>query len=189
MLGQWIARAVLAGGLAVAAAPAPAAPAWEVDPAASRLAFSVRQGTQTIEGGFARWNAAIRFDPADLAGSGVEVTVDLSSLATGDPERDRQTRAPELFDLARFPEARYRTLAFRPRGGDTYEVEAELTLKGVTRPLTHPVTITIEGERATARGEVVLDRRAFGFGTGPLESEQILGGQIQVRFEVRARRS
>jgi polyisoprenoid-binding protein YceI len=164
-------------------------PAWTVDPAASRLAFEARQGAQAIRGRFARWNAAIRFDPADLAGSTVTVEVDPTSLESGDANRDKQAQAAEFFDTARHPVARYRTRSFHPLGEDRFEVEAELTLKGVTRPLRHPVRIRVEGDRASASGEVSLKRRDFGFGSGVFESDQILGSEILVRFTVEAHRS
>ncbi len=163
-------------------------PAWKADPAKSRLAFTAVQGAQVIEGSFGRWTVAIRFDPADLAGSSVEVAVDPTSVATGDPNRDKQAQAAEFFDSARHPEARYRTLAFEPRGEGLYEVVAELSLKGVTRPIRHPARISVEGERAVASGEVVLRRREFGFGSGVFDSEQILGPEIRVRFLVEASR-
>lgn len=179
----------LAVGLALAGKSAAAAPDWSLVPEASRLGFTARQGAQPIAGSFARWTARIRFDPADLPGSAVEVVVDLTSVATGDPARDKQAQAAEFFDSARTPEARYRSRAFKALGGNSFEVEAELTMKGVTRPLTHTVRIAVEGDRATAEGEVPLRRRDFGFGSGLFDSEQILGAEILVRFSLQAMRS
>ena len=165
-----------------------AAPVWSVDPAKSRLGFTARQGGQLLEGSFARWRAEIRFDPADLAGSSVLVEVDLASLLSGDVNRDKQAQAAEFFDSARYPKGRYRTLAFEAKGDGLYEVAAELSLKGVTRPIRHPVRIEIADKRASATGEVVLLRREFGFGSGVFDSEQILGPEIVVRFRVEASR-
>lgn len=188
MVRRRAAASLLAVGLAFASAPAGAAIDWIVDPGRSRLAFSTRQGAQPIEGSFARWTATVRFDPADLASSAVEVVVDLTSVATGDAARDKQAQAAEFFDSARTPEARYRSRAFRALGDDRYEVDAELSMKGVTRPLTHHVRITVDGDRATAAGEVPLRRRDFAFGTGLFESEQVLAAEILVRFSLQARR-
>ncbi|MCS6779816.1 MAG: YceI family protein [Geminicoccaceae bacterium] len=171
------------------AAPVAAAPGWTLVPEKSRLAFEARQGTQPIQGSFARWTAAIRFDPEDLAGSAVEVEVELASVSTGDRNRDQQAQAREFFDVARTPRARYRTVTFRPRSEGVYEVEALLEMKGITRPLRHPVRITIDGDRFLAEGEARLLRREFRFGEGVFDSEQILGPEILVRFAVEARRS
>ncbi len=184
--GLGLAAAALAvlGGAGAGAEP----PAWTVDPANSRLAFTALQGAQVIEGSFARWTAAIRFDPADLADSVVEVAVDPTSVVTGDPNRDKQAQAAEFFDSTRHREARYRTLAFEAKGDGLYEVVAELSLKGVTRPIRHPARINVADGRAVASGEVVLRRRDFGFGSGVFDSEQILGPEIRVRFLVQASR-
>jgi polyisoprenoid-binding protein YceI len=189
MIARRLGRTAAALVLLVAGPAGAEPPVWTVDPAKSRLAFTARQGGQAIEGAFTRWTARIRFDPADLAGSSVEVLVDLTSVLTGDPNRDKQAQAAEFFDTARFPEARYRTLAFEAKGDDLFEVVAELSLKGVTRALRHPARIRIDGARATASGEVSLHRRDFGFGSGVFDSEQILGPEILVRFVVEARRS
>jgi polyisoprenoid-binding protein YceI len=188
MVRRRLAAVALAAGLALAGGSAVGAPAWTVDPATSRLGFTTRQGAQPIEGAFTRWTARIRFDASDLAGSSVEVVVDLASVASGDPARDKQAQSAEFFDSARTPEARYRTRAFRALGGDRFEVDADLSMKGVTRPLTHTVRIVLDGDRATAEGEVALSRREFGFGSGLFESEQILAAEIRVRFSLRATR-
>lgn len=187
--GTRLLRAAAALAPVLLAAPVAAATSWTLVPERSRLAFEARQGAQPIQGTFARWTAAIRFDPADLASSAVEVEVELASLATGDRNRDQQALAREFFDVARTPRARYRTVTFHPQSEGSYEVEAELEMKGITRPLRHPVRITIDGDRFLAEGEARLLRREFRFGEGVFDSEQILGPEILVRFSVEARRS
>ncbi|MCS6878933.1 MAG: YceI family protein [Geminicoccaceae bacterium] len=172
--------------LATLAASAAAAAEWRLVPESSRILFETRQGAQRIEGGFARWTASIRFDPRDLAGSKVELEVELTSVFTGDVNRDKQALSAEFFDVARWPRARYRTLAFRARNDGVYEVEAELQMKGINRRLVHPARIEIEGERARAAGEVRIERRAFRFGEGPFDSDQILAPEILVRFAIEA---
>ncbi len=189
MLARLLARTAIAAWLAAAPPAVAEPPDWRIDPERSELAFRARQGAQTIDGRFTRWTARIRFDPAELDRSAVEVEVDLTSVATGDANRDKQAQSAEFFDTARTPVATYRTRALASAGDDRFEVDAELTLKGVTRPLRHPVRITIDGERAVATGEVVLHRREFGFGSGVFDSEQILGAEILVRFRVEASRS
>ena len=127
--------------------------------------------------------------PIGGSGSSVLVEVDLASLLSGDVNRDKQAQAAEFFDSARYSKGRYRTLAFEAKGDGLYEVAAELSLKGVTRPIRHPVRIEIADKRASATGEVVLLRREFGFGSGVFDSEQILGPEILLRFVVEASRS
>lgn len=173
------------GALLLSAGPI-SAMEWRLVPEASRISFETRQGAQKITGSFTRWTAQIRFDPEDLASASVEVTVELGSLRTGDGNLDRQALAPEFFDVARSPQARYRTIAFRPQGDGVFLVEAELAMKGVAQRIHHPVRITLDGTRARADGEVRLDRRLFRF-EGPSRANK--SSPLRSSCALRSRRS
>lgn len=165
-----------------------AATAWRPVPEASRLGFAAMQGSNTVEAGFERFAAEIVFDPGDLPNARVIVTVDVASLRTGDPKIDAQILSAAGLDAARFPQARYETLALRPKGGDRYEVHARLSLRGVTREVTHDARITIAGGEARAMGEVPLFRTDFGIGQGPFATGSIVSVEVTVRFDLTARR-
>jgi polyisoprenoid-binding protein YceI len=82
--------------------------------------------------------------------------------------------------------ARYVTRAVRPLGGDSYEVEADLDLRGVTRPLTHAATIAAGPEEARATGEVEIARADWGVGQGQPRAD--VGAVVTVRFDLAATR-
>ena len=147
--------------------PAPAAAAqWRVDPARSSIAVTFDVGGKPVEARFKKFKAEVTFDPKDLGASRVVITVDLASFRSGDAQRDQMVGAAEFLGTGAAGTARYATRGFTAKGGDNYEVAAELTLKGVTQPLNHQATIAIKGGEAHAQGEVKLDRLAFGVGAG-----------------------
>lgn len=196
MRRQWrrLAAAVLllvplAGGLVTATAAAAEAPAWIVDPAESRLSFSGTQGGAPFEGRFERFTADIRFDPADPATQRILIVIDAASLATGSRERDLTAKDADFLAVARYPEARLAVTSVRRAADGRYEASAELTLRGVTRPLALPFTLSIAGETARAAGEVSIDRVDFGVGQGGWASGDIVGRTVSIRFAVTARRS
>jgi polyisoprenoid-binding protein YceI len=175
------------GGFLVLGALAEAAD-WQVDPARSAVTVEVDQGGRPLTGRFERFAAEIRFDPNDLAGARAVVTMDLASFRTGDGQRDQIAASQEFLAAASQPEARYATRSFKALGGDRYEVEAELTLKGVTKVLAHPATIAVSGEEAHAVGEVTLARTEFGVGTKQFPRGDQVGLAVKVRFDLVARR-
>ena len=99
----------LALAFAVTAAPAFAAPApaWTIDKAASKVAFASSFDGSAFSGSFRRWDAAIRFDPANLAGSSVTATFDMASAVTGEATRDQSLLEPDWFSTKAFPKATF----------------------------------------------------------------------------------
>lgn len=180
--------------LVLAAAPLLAGPAgaraadWLLEPAASAITFEARQGATQLSGAFKRFEAEIGFDPARPETARILVDVDVSSLELGDPKRRGEVLSQAGLNAAEFVRAHYETRALRPVGEGRYQVEAQLTLRGVTLPVAHEVVIRVSGATATAEGVVPVDRNAFGVGQGPFASEEVLAAEILVRFSIAARR-
>jgi polyisoprenoid-binding protein YceI len=183
-------RLILALALAIAAGVARAAPAppWTVDKAASSIHFSSSYEGTAFGGGFSRWDAAIRFDPANLAGSSVTATIDVASVATGDADRDQALPTDTLLAAAKFPRAVFAAHAFKALGADRYEAVGTLTLRGVTKPLTLPFTLAIKGREARMNAAVDLDRLAFGVGQKEWRSTASLPAAVNLKIAISARR-
>ena len=152
----------------VFAAPAMASPAtWTVDPAKSSLTFAVSVSGQTVTGKFKAFGALIAFDPADLAHSSAKITMPMEEAKTGDATRDAMLLKPAWFNILDFPQAVFQTTSFASLGGNKYEAKAKLALKGVTKDITLPFTLHINGNTAVMKGETELKRLEFGVGQGP----------------------
>jgi polyisoprenoid-binding protein YceI len=176
--------------LGLTAAPALAAPSvWTVDPGASRLAFQGAVNGTPFTGVFRRWNAQIAFDPKALAASSVAVSVDLASAASGDADRDQTMPAADWFWVAKFARASFVSRAFRDLGGGRYVATGDLTLRGVTRPISLPFTLAIAGDKAVMKGSAVIDRTAFGVGQGQWKSGDVVATKVTVNVDVTARRA
>ncbi|HEX4740744.1 MAG TPA: YceI family protein [Caulobacteraceae bacterium] len=176
--------------LGLAAAPAMAAPAvWTVDPAASKLAFQGAVNGAPFAGVFRRWNAQIAFDPKALAASHVAVSVDVASAASGDADRDQSMPATDWFWVAKFARASFVSHAFRDLGGGRYVAVGDLTLRGVTRPISLPFTLSIAGDKAVMKGATVIDRTAFGVGQGQWKTGDVVATKVTVNVAVTAHRA
>jgi polyisoprenoid-binding protein YceI len=177
-------------GLAALAPAAWAAPApnWTVDPS-SKLGFRGVMGGDAFNGTFRRWSAQIAFDPKNLTGSKVVVSVDAASAVTGDADRDSALPTADWFDAAKFPKATFVTRSFRDLGGGKYEALGDLSLRGVTRPVALDFTLQISGDKAVMTGQTVLDRTAFGVGQGQWKAGDTLKPQVVVVVALSARQA
>lgn len=170
---------------ALLAGPAAAEPAaWRIDPQASTIAVTATQMGGAFEGRFRRFEADIRFDPDDLAGSRAVVTIETGSLDTGNDQRDAAARGPEWFDVAAHPVARFEASAFRALGGGRYAAAGTLAIKGHARPVELPFDLAIAAGRARAAGTLTVRRADFALGTGEWAANGVIGAQVAIRIEV-----
>jgi polyisoprenoid-binding protein YceI len=164
----------------------PAPGVWEIDPGHAEVAFIGRHLMLTkVRGRFTgvSGGVAIAEDPAR---SHLEVTVDMASVDSGDRTRDDHLRSADLFDVDNHPVAMFRSTSIT-RTGTSGTVTGDLTIKGVTRP----VTLQVEylghvrdpwgGDRACFSAHATLDREDWG-----LTWNMILeGGGLVVSKEIR----
>jgi polyisoprenoid-binding protein YceI len=177
--------------LAVSLFPAAAAPAtWNVDQARSSLQFVVEVNGQKVTGKFAAFGALIAFDPADLGHSSAKITIDMTAAKSGDATRDAMLLKPDWFNVLDFPQAIYQTTGFVSKGGNAYEAQGKLTLKGVAQNVALPFTLSIKGNTAVAKGETTLMRRAFNVGAGKdFETAKPVALGVKVMVNVTAKRA
>lgn len=164
------------------------AAAWTMDSPRSQLSFTGSQAGSAFEGEFKRFDADIHFDPANLATSRVAVGIEMASVDTGNQERDVVVRSADWFSVAQFPKARFETEAIQALGDDRYQAAAMLTIRNVTRPVTLPFTLTVEGGEAHATGTLPILRTDFGVGQGQWATGDMVGRDVIIRFDLRARR-
>lgn len=185
---QAVAPAAAPEPAAAAAAPAGPAPAWAVDAGASAIRFSGTHAGAKFDGRFDRWNADIRFDPANLAGSRVTVTIETGSAATGDAMRDASLTETEWFNPKAQPTARFEAVTFTALGANRFAADGRLTIKGVTRPLRLPFTLDIAGETATMRAQATVDRTRFDLGMSSDAAGEWVSKEIELSISVKAQK-
>jgi polyisoprenoid-binding protein YceI len=170
----------------------PATGTYALDPSHAHVGFKVRHlMVSKVRGGFSDVAATVTVadEPTD---SSIEVIVGVASIDTHDDQRDAHLRSPDFFDVEAHPSMTFRSTAVRHLGGDRWQVDGELSLHGVTAPLT--LVATFEGkvqdpwgnERIgfTATGEV--DREVFGLTwNAALETGGVVVGR-QVQLEIEA---
>ncbi|TZF90320.1 YceI family protein [Cognatilysobacter lacus] len=169
--------------LVLALVALPAAAANYVQAPGSTLGFSAKYQGEVFTGGFPSFATRMSFDPKALATSKLDVGIALVSAATGDRDRDTNLRGSDFFNVARFPQARYVATRFRALGGNRYAADGQLSLRGVTRPVTLLFTWT-PGVKPVLLGQATVKRLDFGVGSGDWADTDIISNEVAVNTRV-----
>jgi polyisoprenoid-binding protein YceI len=142
---------------------------WKVDPIHSGVEFQVKHlGIATVKGQFNEFEGTLEAGPDGAKAYG---TVQTASVDTREPQRDEHLRSADFFEVDTYPEIGFRSTAIRPVGEDELEIDGELTIHGVTRPIT--LRAEIEGTETDLQGN---DR------VGLSASAQINRSDYEMRF-------
>jgi polyisoprenoid-binding protein YceI len=141
---------------------------YEVDPTHSFVQFRIKHlGFSWLYGRFNTLSGELSYDAEQPEASTIAVEIDTNSVDTNHAERDKHLRGEDFLDVSKYPSATFKSTKFTPEGeGGT--LEGELTLHGVTKPITIEVTKIGEGTdpwggyRAGFSGTTTLTRKDFG---------------------------
>ena len=172
---------LLAAGLTLAAAPAPAD---DIDYAKSRIGFRFKQMNVPVEGGFKKFRAQLRFDDKRPEAARAEIEVDLASIDTGSPEGDVEAQRKSWFDTAAHPTAKFVSSSVKRVAPDRFEISGQLTLKSRTHALTVPVEVTRSATERQFAGSFVLKRLEFAIGEGVWADTETVADAVEVRFRI-----
>jgi polyisoprenoid-binding protein YceI len=143
---------------------------WSIDPSHTSAGFGVRHMmVSTTHGQFTKVAGAVEIDDADVTRSQIDVTIDAASIDTRDAKRDEHLRSADFFDVAKYPTITFRSTRIVKGEGGKLLATGNLTLHGVTRPVTltidsltpsskTPWGTTVRGATATGK----LSRKEFG---------------------------
>ena len=177
----------------IAYAPVPGGD-YRIDPAHSTIGFAIRHyEINWVSGRFKDFNGTIRYDEKDVTKSSVEFTAKVESIDTGIENRDKHLRTADFFDVAKYPEMSFKSTRVERRGNG-YVLHGDFTLRGITKPVAIPFTVTgaIKDPRGNTRfgveAKTTIDRRDFGITWGkPLEGGGLdLGNEVTVNLSLEA---
>jgi polyisoprenoid-binding protein YceI len=169
---------------------------WKIDPAHSEADFSIKHmSISTVHGTFRGIAGVIKFDPADVTKSSVDATIDVSSVDTGVAARDSHLKSPDFFDASKYPTMTFKSTSVI-RDGDHYNVNGNLTLHGVTKPVVLKLDEPGKEEpgmdgKSVHRGfeaTTTIDRKDFGLTwNGALKSgDSVLGDEVKIELDIEA---
>lgn len=128
---------------------------WQIDVTHSELTFRIRHFVSRVRGRFGQWSGTIVADPQNLNAGSVEVTIQATSIDTGNERRDADLRSANFFLVDSFPTITFKSTKVGLQGS-TLRLTGDLTIKGITKP------VVLEGEFNGFEG-AAAPRQRIGF--------------------------
>ncbi|MGI9494010.1 MAG: YceI family protein [Geminicoccaceae bacterium] len=170
------------------AVPAQAAEVYYTDQGHTEVRFGwSHAGVSMQTGEFTTASGKLMLDPDNIEQSSISVTIDAASVSTGFEALDKHLKSADFLEVETYPEITFESTSVERTGDTTANVTGDLTIHGVTKPVTLETTLTHRGEHPVAamidyyKGQWVafsatteIDHQAFdvgGFSTGPISIE------------------
>jgi len=153
-------------------------------PAESNIRFISKQMGVPVEGVFKRFTVQSQFDPKRPEASSVSLSVDLLSTEIGSADTEKELKKPGWFDSVRRPNATFASSAIKSVAPGKYEVDGQLSIKGVSQRVLVPVTLTQRGSVTYADGTFQIKRMDFKIGDGEWNDISIVANEVIVKFRL-----
>ncbi len=166
---------------------------WNLDPTHTEIGFSVRHIMSKVRGKFETFEGTlVTADP--ITDSKVTVEVDLSSINTGTADRDAHLRSQDFFDTENHPKMTFVSTGVVQKSDDSFVVQGDLAIKGVTKPVELDVDFLGEGgdpwggTRVGVEATGQISRKEFGIDFNiPLEGDKVMiGDKITITINAEA---
>ncbi|OLC92403.1 MAG: protein yceI precursor [Acidobacteria bacterium 13_1_40CM_4_58_4] len=163
--------AALAGLATVLSMPAGATTSnWQIDPQHSSAQFAVRHmAISTVRGAFSKVSGTLMLDDKDISKSRVEVSIDVSTVDTREPDRDKDLRSERFFDVAHYPTMTFKSKKVEQIAPGKLKATGDLTIRGTTKEVvldvdgpTAPVKDPWGNQRLAATATAKINRQDFG---------------------------
>lgn len=181
-----------------APAPSKLTGRYTIDPTHSRIGFVARHAMVTkVRGSFNEFEGSGSFDADNPQNSTIDLTIAAASIDTRNADRDAHLRSNDFFDMDTYPQISFVSTAVEQVGDDEYRVTGDLTIKGVTNPVTIDFEYTgaavdpYGNQRIGLDGKTTVNRKDWGISwNAALEAGGVLVGEkVTLEFEVSAIRT
>ena len=168
---------------------------YKIDPAHSIIGFAIRHlEIAWVEGRFKDFAGTIHYDDRDVTKSSVEFTAKIESIDTGVAARDKHLRTADFFEAVKYPEMTFKSTRVERKGKDRYVLHGDFTLRGVTKQVSLPFTITgaIKDARGNTRfgieAQTTINRRDYGITWGKaLDNGGLdVGNEVTIKLHLEA---
>ncbi|MGW1751144.1 YceI family protein [Streptomyces sp. NPDC002092] len=171
---------------------------WVIDPAHSRIGFSVRHAmVTTVRGAFTEYQSRLYFDGRDPSRSRAEIVLSTASVDTGVEQRDAHLIGRDFLDAANHPRMRFVSTTVQLAEPDVYLMNGELTIKNTTRPVDLELTYighvvdAFGDERVGFDGTTTINRSEWGltYSQKLAEGGAMVSEKVRLQFDIAAIRT
>jgi polyisoprenoid-binding protein YceI len=167
---------------------------YRIDKSHSEVMFQVRHLVTRVRGRFSDFEGTVAINEDSPELSSVQFTIQAASIDTNEPQRDTHLRSADFFEVEKYPTITFTSRKVSRKSSDSYEIAGDLTIHGVTKAITLPVTHLGKAkdpwgnERVGFEAEITLNRKDYGLmWNAPLEVGGFLvGDEVKVTLSVQA---
>lgn len=141
-------------------------PTYEFTPIESSIKFGV-ESSVSIKGVFEKWNASIKFSSRDIRSAVLDIEIEADSVNTGSHMKDNKLKGKDFFDAKESPSITFKSTKIVQTGPNTFEIEGNFTIRGVTK--TEKLTLTSDSKgtpTGSLDGTMAFDRKDYGMTSG-----------------------
>ena len=167
---------------------------YAVDPGHSSVTFKIRHLFSNVQGQFTKYEGTIDYDPAKAETWATGGTIDVTSINTNEPKRDKHLLSADFFDAEKFPKIEFKSTGVKEVTPTSAKLEGVITIHGVEKPILLDVAINGAGKdpwgntRAAFTATTKIDRKDFGINWNQaLDNGGVLvGEEVQITLEIEA---
>ncbi|WP_428327623.1 YceI family protein [Mucilaginibacter sp.] len=148
----------------------------------STITFHIKNMGIGTSGTFSGLQASVNFNPADLAKSTIDASVETSTLNSNNSSRDEHLKSEDFFDIAKYPKITLKSVSFTHKSGDNYTGKFNLTIKDKTKLIDMPFTYVQKDNKIAFKGTFKINRLDYGIGGNSL----ILADQATIDIDAEA---
>jgi polyisoprenoid-binding protein YceI len=162
------------------------APAAElkISPTNSKITFVGTKSNGSHTGGFKQFSGTVTMDGDDVAAAKVNVEIAVDSIFTDNNQLTNHLKSPDFFDAKTNPKATFesREIVQSKKGGVTHEIKGNLTMRGVTKPVTIPVKVTKDANGVSIDGTFTVQKEDFNMTYG----KGMINNDVKVTLAIKA---
>jgi polyisoprenoid-binding protein YceI len=168
------------------------ATAWQIDKSHSAVNFTINHFFTPVDGTFNDYTAEVYFDPENLEGSHIDVTIPVGTVNTRNERRDNHLKTDDFFDAETWPEIRFVSSEIVQEGENNFIARGQLTIRDVTMDfnlpfellgvMDHPMRENTRVAGIVARAELM--RNDFGVGTGDWRATAVVGNRVNIQLNL-----
>ena len=148
------------------AQPVDGVPVFKIAPVESSIKFDVKASV-AIRGTFDKWDATLTFTSPDVSSGVLDIKIQADSVDTGSGMKNGKLKGKDFFDVKQNPYITFHSTKVVQTGPDTFEVDGDFTIRGVSKP--EKLTLKVEGAgtgAGTINGIMAFDRKQYGMNSG-----------------------
>ena len=161
-------------------------PMFEITPVHSSIKFDVKASVD-IAGKFDKWEASLTFASTHETSGVLEITIQAGSVDTGSGMKNRKLKSEDFFDVEKNPVITFKSTKIVKTGPETYEVDGDFTIRGVSNP--EKLTLSVSGKGTGSgeiKGKMVFNRKNYGMNKGILFVK--IGDHVDVDLHLKGKR-